>query len=147
MSTKPKPVVLVTPDVSNAPSTSIENRAPKASLKHKRDKDRQKVKGKFMFYEVPQGTLSFVFRKYKEDPIERFDLLDGEIYTLPLGVAKHLNTSGWYPIHAHLVDDSGRPTMRIGQKVHRYGFQSLEFIDVDEFPTQVSEIVTVTPMG
>lgn len=127
--------------------TTLEGQKPKENLKHQRDKDRTKVKGMFKFYEVPGGQLSFVFRKYKEDPIERFDLWDGQVYTLPLGVAKHLNTSGWYPVHAHMVDDSGRPMMRIGQKVHRYGFQSLEFMDVEEVPTQVSEIVTVTPMG
>lgn len=126
---------------------ALEKKKPKESLKHQRDKDRQKVKGKFMFYEVPQGTLSFVFRKYKEDPIERFDLLDGEVYTIPLGVAKHLNSSGWYPVHQYQLDETGKPLMRIGQKVHRFGFQSLEFIDVEDVPTQVSQIVTVTPMG
>jgi hypothetical protein len=133
--------------MSVAKKTTLEGNKPKPSLQHQRDKDRTKVKGMFKFYEVPGGMLSFVFRKYKGDPIERFDLRDGEIVTVPLGVAKHLNTSGWYPIHAHLLDEGGRPVMRVGQKVHRYGFQSLEFMDIDEVPTQESEIVVVTPMG
>lgn len=114
----------------------------KINLKYERDKDREKVKGIFKFYEVPGGQMSFVYRKYKEDPVEKFTMLDGQIYTIPLGVAKHLNRSGWYPIHQYTQDDSGKTSMRIGQKVRRYGFQSLEFVDVEEL-TGISPIITV----
>ena len=77
------------------------------NLKYMRDKDREAVKGVFRFYEVPGGTLSFVFRAYKEDPVERFDLIDGQIYTIPLGVARHLNKNGKYPVHAYAQNESG----------------------------------------
>jgi len=87
---------------------------------------------KFLFHEVPGGTLSFVFRAYKEDPVEKFSLVDGQIYTLPLGVAKHLNKNCWYPVHHYLLDEDGKATQRVGQKVRRCSFQSLEFVDIDD---------------
>jgi len=115
----------------------------KPSLKYQRDKDREMVKGIFKFYECPGAELSFVYKAYKEDPVERFDLIDGKIYSIPLGVAKHLNKNGCYPIHQYLKDEDGKVSMKIGQKVRRFGFQSLEFVDVDELSTEPSQIVTV----
>lgn len=97
-----------------------------------RNKDRQMVRGKFIFHEVPGGRLSFSFRKWKGDPVERYDLDDGCIYTLPLGVAKHLNTECKYPIHSYTMDENNKPTMKVNQWIRRVSFQSLEFIDIDE---------------
>lgn len=101
-------------------------------LRYMRDKDREQVKGIFKFYEVPGGSLSFFFRKYKEDNVERYDFIDGMVYSVPLGVAKHLNTSGWYPVHAFEQDEQGRPVQMVGKKIRRYGFQSLEFVDIED---------------
>jgi hypothetical protein len=106
-------------------------------------RDREMVRGIFKFYEVPGGNLKFSFRYWKGDEVEHFDLNDGEIYTLPLGVARHLNKSGSYPIHAHAVDKDGKPVSRIGQKVRRYGFQSLEFIDDEDLQSHQNHIITV----
>ena len=103
-----------------------------AKLRYQRDKDREPVKGVFRFYEVPGGTLSFVYKAYKGDPVAHYTLVDGEICTLPLGVAKHLNKNGWYPVHEYKVDEGGAPSMHIGRKVSRFGFQSLEFVDIDD---------------
>lgn len=116
------------------------------SLSYQRDRDREMVRGIFKFYEVPGGSVSFNYRAYKQDPVERFDMIDGQIYTIPLGVAKHLNKNCWYPIHNHMVDKDGVPVARIGQKVRRMGFQSLEFVDVDDL-TFSPEITTVEAIG
>ena len=113
------------------------------NLCYQRDRDREKVKGIFRFYEVPGGCMSFVFKQYLEDPVEKYELVDGQIYTLPLGVAKHLNKSGRYPVHAHEQDERGNVSVRVGKMVARYGFQSLEFVDIEEFSNRPSEIVTV----
>jgi len=115
----------------------------KESLKYQRDKDRQMVKGIFRFYEVPGGSMSFNYRKYKGDPIERYDMVDGQIYTIPLGVAKHLTKNGSYPVHRHAKDEAGNVSMRVGQRVNRFGFESLEFMDVEDLPSGDSEIVIV----
>lgn len=109
------------------------------------ERDREKVKGIFHFYECEGGTLSFPFKAYKWDQIENYTLVDGQIYTIPLGVAKHLNKNGWYPIHHHMLDKDGVASMRIGSKKRRFGFQGLDFIDPEEIgESRASEIVTVT---
>ena len=123
-------------------TTDTKKKQPQ-SLKYQRDKDREMVKGIFRFYEVPGGSMSFNFRKYKEDPIERYDFVDGQVYTIPLGVAKHLTKNGCYPVHRYMKDDSGNVSMRVGQKVNRFGFESLEFMDIDDLPNQSDEIVIV----
>jgi hypothetical protein len=121
--------------------------APKKNLRYLRDKDREMVKGIFRFYEVPGGSMSFVYRAYKEDPVERFDFVDGEVYTIPLGVAKHLNKRGSYPIHTYAQDADGKPLMKVGQKVRRFGFQSLEFIADEDLIGTDKEIITVEQTG
>jgi len=116
----------------------------KPNLKYQRDKDREMVRGKFIFHEVPGGTIMFPFRAYREDAVENFTLQDGGIYTIPLGVAKHLNKNCSYPVHAYAADDNGKPIMKIGQRVRRCSFQSLEFIDTDDLtPVGSPGIVTV----
>ncbi len=119
--------------------------APRDTYKYatERERDQKPVKGIFRFYEVEGGNLPFVYKKYKGEKITKYDLHDGEIYTIPLGVAKHLNTNGWYPIHAHALDDNGKPSVKIGTKKRRFGFQSLEFVDDSEYTSADKEIVTV----
>lgn len=98
-------------------------------LRAKRDHDRKKVRGKFIFHEVPNGRMEFVYRAYKGDPIEKYDMVDGEVYTVPLGIAKHLNTNCWYPAYDYRDDEQGRPKMKMAQRIRRCSFQSLEFVD------------------
>jgi hypothetical protein len=119
----------------------------KANLRYQRDKDREMVRGIFKFYEVEGGEMSFVYKAYKEDPVERFDFVDGQIYTIPLGVAKHLNRNGWYPVHAYMTDENGKPTQKIGQKVRRFGFNSLEFVDIDDLTPVGGPLLTVEKVG
>jgi hypothetical protein len=113
--------------------TADENQPVTAKkLKYLRDKHRQKVKGIFKFHEVPGGQVSFFFREFKQDPIERYTLCDGQVYEIPLGVAKHLNKNCWYPVHAHKLDENGNPDVVVGAKVKRTSFQSLEFMDPED---------------
>lgn len=123
------------------PKTSGKNLGK--SLKWRRDRDREIVKGMFKFYEVPGGSMSFVYRAYKEDKTERYDMLDGNVYSIPLGVARHLNKNGWYPVHAHTMDEHGVPRTKIGHKKRRFGFQSLEFVDMDDLVEEGVGIITV----
>lgn len=129
------------------PSTVIKSKKTK-NLIYQRDKDREPVKGIFRFYEVPGGGMSFSYKAYKGDPVAKYTLVDGEVYTLPLGVAKHLNKNGWYPIHQHQLDETGKPIMVLHKKKRRFGFQSLEFVDVDELQQTGEEelIVGATPI-
>lgn len=96
-----------------------------------RQKDAQLVRGKFIFHECPGGMMEFVYRKYKGDSLTPYRLGDGEIATIPLGVAKHLNTECSYPSYSYKNDEQGRPVTSITQRIRRCSFQSLEFIDFE----------------
>jgi hypothetical protein len=73
---------------------------------------------------------------------------DGEVYTVPLGVARHLNKNLFYPVHAYIMDENNKPIMKIGQKVRRCSFQSLEFVDIDDLtPVGQGSVVTVETIG
>ena len=132
----------------NKPEKEVKIEQPKVtkgSLQYQRDKDREKVRGIFRFHEVPGGTMSFSFKKYKGDPVERYDLIDGMTYSIPLGVAKHLNTNVWYPVHAYTINEAGTAAMGVGRKVRRCSFQSLEFIDTDDLPMGNSSEELILP--
>ncbi len=130
--------------------------APVKNLRWLRDRDREKVRGKFKFYEVPGGAMSFSIKLYKEDEVETYTLIDGEIYELPLGVARHLNKNCWYPEYEYIKGDKNtigghgpEGTMRVGKQVARCAFQSLEFMDIEGLDMRVPEksLVTVEHAG
>jgi hypothetical protein len=103
------------------------------------------VRGIFKNYENPGGWLGFSTKFYKEDPVERWDFFDEQIYSIPRCVARHLNNNLWYPVHEHSVDENGKKIMKIGQKVHRAGFQSLEFTDLEEPTPQLFTVENMQP--
>lgn len=116
-----------------------------------KEKDAQLVRGKFVYHECPGGMLEFSYRKYKGEDIVKYQLIDGQIYSIPLGVAKHLNTNVAYPEYSYVQGEDmvqanaqgfdGNKIMKITKKVRRCSFQSLEFLDIDGFGG--SDIVTV----
>lgn len=128
-------------EISRTEMKADKNANFKAKLKAMRDKDAEKVKGIFRFYELPGGTLDFVFGKYAEDGVQKYSLTDGHICNIPLGVAKHLNKNGWYPVHAYRQEESGNPSILIGKKVRRFGFQGLDFIDESDFKDEGNVII------
>ncbi len=128
---------------------SIDRDEQRKKLRYQRDKDRELVKGIFRFYEVPGGSMSFSIKLYKEDQVENYDLVDGAVYTLPLGVARHLNKNGWYPIYGHIIGEGGVQQgfapgirMQVAKKVRRFGFQSLEFMDHEDLMYTKEPIIT-----
>jgi hypothetical protein len=128
-----------------AEATIEKKEAKKINLKYQRDKDHEIVKGIFRFYECVGATLSFVYKAYKEDDVERYDLVDGQVYSIPLGVARHLNKSGRYPIHEYKMNENGVASQHIGKRVARYGFQSLEFVDISDTDATGSDgIIEIT---
>ncbi len=94
-----------------------------------READNKPVRGKFIFHEVPGGQLAFTFKKWPGDRPKNYELVDGQIYTVPIAVAKHLNKECKYPVHAYQMDENNKPQMKVNQWVRRCSFQSLEFID------------------
>lgn len=109
------------------------------------DRDRELVRGIFRFYEVPDAPMSFMFKK-RSGEIERYDFQDGQVYEIPREVAEHINAQCWYPVHQYMKDESGESSIRIGRKVSRAGFQSLDFQDANSLDQGPSEIYTAEHM-
>jgi hypothetical protein len=102
----------------------------KTEFELKREKDLKTVKGRFEFTEIMGKGAPLVFSYgsiYEDVPIKKYTLVDGDIYELPFMVAKHLNETGWYAVHHHAVDENGKPSTKIGQKIRRYGFFPIDF--------------------
>lgn len=134
-------------------STEVKKDKVVQNTRYMRDKYREKVTGVFRYYEVPGGAIEFVYREFKEDPVERFTFKDGEIYTIPRGVARHLNKNCWYPEYEYYSSDQGgfakgvdpyRPGahMRVGKKIKRMAFESMEFMELEDMPA-AKPILTV----
>ena len=117
------------------------------AMKIQREKDREMVRGIFDFKEVPGGQMQFCYKYYDGDEVETYTLVDGETYTIPRGVARHLNNNCWYPVHHFAVDGDGKPIAKIGQKVRRCSFNSLEFLDDDDVRSSNKQIATVEHPG
>ncbi len=97
--------------------------------------EEQLVKGIFRHNEKPGGLHEFSYRKY-EGPIEDYVMKDGEVYEIPLAVARHLNMNGAYPVYKSNI---GGKTTKYGKRdntpevleyVRRFSFTSLDFANV-----------------
>lgn len=127
-----------------------------------RDRDAEIVTGIFKNLENPagnggRGAVMFGFKAYHGDPFVMYELLDGERYALPRGVARHLNANCFYKEYQHLQGEFGQQgirggasdglmktqTMQAARKVHRYAFHSLEYMD-DDNDFQQTNITEVT---
>lgn len=119
------------------------NKPSKITLKQLRERDREPVRGVFKYHENPGGRVRFSIKLYKEDPVETYEFVDGGIYTVPRGVATHLNKNTFYPEYEHsrvASEVGGIPELRVKKKINRMGFYPLDFVDVGE---NQSEILTV----
>lgn len=135
---------MITASVQGAPR-SERKKLTKADIAKMREKDREMVRGVFRFYEVPGGTMSFVYKAYDGEQADRYDMIDGQVYSIPLGVARHLNKNLWYPEYDYIkgesTDGQTKNIMKVTKKVRRCGFQSLEFMDIEDLNEQrLSEV-------
>lgn len=62
-----------------------------AMIKKMRAEDEKLVKGMFEFTEAEGGFFEFCYRKYPGESITTYQLVHGEICTIPMGIVKHLN--------------------------------------------------------
>lgn len=90
--------------------------------------DSKLVKGIFKNLESPGGDLQFAYHKYKGEPTRVYNFIDGESYTIPLGVAKHINNQCKYKKCKHLVDQNGKPVIAADKPIERYQFVSTDFM-------------------
>ena len=124
----------------------------KDKLKKFMDEESKLVKGRFRCYETPGDKRKIIVKKYPDMPVFEKEMIDGELYEIPLYVARHLNGvdvtadsvggkiyTCSYPIHGFkwennspppcTADTSGSivPVSGIVKRTRRYGFESMEF--------------------
>jgi len=86
------------------------------------------VKGVFRCRQPAGGNVKFCFRKYKWDETKWYTMFDGQVYEVPLAVARHLNANCNYPVHSHILGADGNPLVdRQGKVESRMNFESTEF--------------------
>lgn len=117
----------MTATMTNVKPTTKQRKLSPEEIKKERERDHQVVKGIFRCFEPRGGSVTFVFRKYKGDPVEKYSFTDDHTYEIPMMVAKHLNQHCWYPKHTHVLDANGNPSVQVGKKVKRFAFESFEF--------------------
>lgn len=130
-----------------------------------RDRDKETVTGIFKNLENPardggKGSVTFGYKAYPGDQYIMYELWDGERYSLPRGVARHLNNNCFYKEYSHLSGEFGQQGirggfadgrlnsnnqtagMKVAKKIHRYAFMSLEYMAEDEdfTPTNLIEV-------
>ena len=98
---------------------------------YEKKEESQKVEIIFRFHELAGGTLSFGYKKYK-GPIEEYNLVDGERYTLPLGVIRHVNSLGT-PIYVTKTLPNKKVIQEISRIKHRCSCESASFSGLGEF--------------
>lgn len=96
----------------------------------KLEEDAKKVTGIFKNLEAPGGDLTFTFKAYKEEPIREYHFYDGHTYTIPIGVAKHINNTTSVAEREYAKDPDGTKRLYtiIKSKRQRYQFLSTEFM-------------------
>jgi len=105
--------------------------------------DSKLVRGIFRNHEIPGTSVTFPFRKYKQDAVKEYTLMDGQIYELPRAVATHLNNNCQYTIHKHATDENGKPIAIVGTKIQRFSFYPTDFSDVN---SDTPKIDIITPI-
>jgi len=101
----------------------------KELLEKQKEEDSKMVTGVFKNLEVPGDTFSFVYKMYKDEPYQRYELKDGETYTIPLGVARHINSIKKKE-RDYKVDSRGDKTLEtfVSGFTQRVQFLSKEFM-------------------
>jgi hypothetical protein len=125
-------------------------------------RDAELVTGRFQNLENRGAELKFTYKAYKSQQNEIYELQDGETYTIPFGVAYHLNNNCFWKEYTNskgvfdapdavkgglLSAPDGRRaqnTMQIAKKVHRFAFHSLDFSNVNHKDLAPSTLLEVT---
>ena len=101
----------------------------KEQMEAKKKENRQIVKGRFRNIESPGSQLTFNYN------MDKYIMQDGEVYDVPLEVARHLNNC-YYRVDEKALDvqsDGWKSNPKVGRKIDRFAFESLVYTPDDKF--------------
>lgn len=102
---------------------TLQKEEKKAYIDYLKEKDMTMVSGVFKCFEPVGGSLEFSCAPY-EGCEYKFSMKHGEEYTVPMCIAKHLETGCWWPTHAYIMDAKGQPILGTGKKNYRFSFST-----------------------
>lgn len=108
-------------------SEDIKNQEAKIRWAQQKQRDKRMVKGVFHNKEQEGAPRTFTYAKYKGETPVTWTFKDGEVRTIPYGVACHINESGKYTTYVYESPAPGMAKMRIGKEMRRSTFTSLEY--------------------
>lgn len=138
--------------VFSKPRENKKGRSISPQLRKFMDEESKMVRGRFINVEYPGSAQKITYQKYPEFGVFEKVMMDGEMYTIPLWVARFINgvditAKGCggkihtcsYPVHEHIMQNGKFPTAQydsdgiavpILTKINRksrYRFESMEF--------------------
>lgn len=114
------------------PTTYIGHVAISPQLRKMMEEDAKIVRGRFTFHEASKNKLKFPYKKYPGQPVETYEMMDGDIIEIPLGVAKHLNSLGVDEYDFKPDAKGNMVNTKVGKRL-RCSFQSMEFVDEKDY--------------
>lgn len=100
----------------------------KQIIGYMRDRDSETVEVIFKCYEPMGGMVKCTMMPYKGVG-GTYEFWDNQKYTLPICLAKRFNgefqgIGTFYPTHAYIMDQAGKPILGVGKKNYRFGANS-----------------------
>lgn len=122
----------VAPEIAGQEVFKAKHSTLRASEKHPElwkeyQQEQRPVKGKFLCHNPKHGTITFHYRKYPWESITKYTFEHGQTYTVPLGVARHVQNNCEFPEYQHSVDVRGKKTTGIARMESRMDFIPLDF--------------------
>lgn len=81
----------ITPDVATIHLSKTDKEASRSKLEMFMKEETRLVKGRFRNFDRPGGPETITVRKYPNIPMFQQEMWDGEVYEIPLYVARFLN--------------------------------------------------------
>ena len=110
---------------------------------YKAQRDRELVRGRFVYLQRPGATLVFNHYEAKGDQEAPFSLTDGEVYSIPRKTARHLHKSGKIPVYGWYKDVDGLEKMRLLRYESRYTFENYDFFELDDVAPEEANVLTI----
>ena len=131
-------------DIKNKKIT-IEPSEQEKIERHKQNMKKM-IGGIFDYKELPGGEHEFYYNlPFKNEPIIKYTLKDGEHYVLPKGVIIHLKDSGFILVNEYALDPENplKKSIRVGKKILRYDFH-VDSSDPDLNTLEESRILQIS---
>jgi hypothetical protein len=126
----------------------------KKELERRRARDNELVVIKFKNLETPGGVLRFSYKRYAQDPWEKYEFFDGEVYQVKRGVRDHIakgcyslvyqpltGMEGQFAVQAGMHNEYSKKAMTASKKLYRFQALGLDYMDdFDDIAPEITQV-------